>query len=247
MRHSDNNRVALITGAAGGLGEHFAKRLAEEGFKLVLTDLAVDQQLLDELKATGAEVVFKACDLSNSQQVTDFAADILEHFGRCDLVLNNAAYMPLVPFDELTLEEFRRFEAINVEAPFLFAKALSPMMKEQGWGRFIQIASSTIGTPMPGFSSYVTTKMAGVGMTRALAAEFANDGITCNAVCPGLTKTRSSEKHLPQALFDAVRETQLIKRTQLPEDLCGIVAFLSSEDSSFITGQTFFVDGGVNF
>jgi NAD(P)-dependent dehydrogenase (short-subunit alcohol dehydrogenase family) len=134
-----------------------------------------------------------------------------------------------------------------VEASLLLAQRLAPDMARRGYGRIVQIASSTIGSPMPGFAAYVTTKMAGIGLTRALAAEFGTHGITVNAISPGLTRTESSAKNLPAALFDAVREGQLIKRTEVPEDLCGTLAFLTSADAGFITGQNFHVDGGATF
>ncbi|MFC3531240.1 SDR family NAD(P)-dependent oxidoreductase [Vogesella facilis] len=240
-------RVAVITGAAGALGSHFARRLAADGYHIAIADVVVAEATAAAVRALGREAYAEAVDLADADAVRRFAASVLERFGRCDLIVNNAAHMPLVPWAELSLDEFRRFEAVNVEAPLLLAQALTPGMVERGWGRIVQIASSTIGTPMPGFAAYVTTKMAGIGLTRALAAEFGDLGITVNAVCPGLTRTPSSEQHIPAALFEAVRQAQLIKRTEEPQDLCGIVAFLASRDSDFITGQTFYVDGGINF
>lgn len=247
MSNSQQERVAVITGAAGALGSHFARRLAADGYHIAVADVVEAIATVAAVQACGKQAYAEVVDLTNADAVRRFACNVLERFGRCDVVVNNAAHMPLVPWQELTLDEFRRFEAVNVEAPLLLAQILTPGMVARGWGRLIQIASSTVGTPMPGFAAYVTTKMAGIGLTRALAAEFGDKGITANAVCPGLTRTPSSEKHLPASLFEAVRHTQLIKRTEEPEDLCGIIAFLSSRDSDFITGQTFFVDGGVNF
>ncbi len=240
-------RVALITGAAGALGSHFARRLAESGCDLALTDLTMPQATIESLADTGVRIYADAVDLADADAVARFADDVLGHFGQCDILVNNAAYMPLIPFDALTLDEFRRFEAINVESALVFAQKLSPKMKERQYGRIVQIGSSTTGDPRPGFAGYITTKMAGIGLVRALAAEFGNSGITVNAIHPGLTATESSRKHLPPALFDAVKELQLIKRTEVPEDLVGVLAFLTSEEAGFITGQALNVDGGTQF
>ena len=240
-------RVALITGAAGALGSHFARRLAQAGCYLALTDLTVPEQTVASLADTGVKVYAAAVDLADAEAVARFADDVLEYFGQCDILVNNAAYMPLIPFAELTLDEFRRFEAINVEASLVLAQKLSPKMKERQFGRIIQIGSSTTGDPRPGFASYITTKMAGVGLVRALAAELGDSGITANVIHPGLTATENSRKHLPPELFEAVKELQLIKRTEVPEDLVGVLAFLTSEEAGFVTGQALNVDGGTQF
>ncbi|WP_221800968.1 SDR family NAD(P)-dependent oxidoreductase [Oceanobacter mangrovi] len=242
-----SGRVALITGAAGALGSHFARRLAAAGCDLALTDLTIPEQTIESLAEAGVRVYADAVDLADADAVAGFAHDVLAHYGQCDILVNNAAYMPLIPFEELTLQEFRKFEAINVEASLVFAQQLAPRMKERGYGRIVQIGSSTTGDPRPGFAGYITTKMAGIGFVRALAAEFGNCGITVNAIHPGLTATESSRKHLPQALFDAVKDLQLIKRTEVPEDLVGVLAFLTSEEAGFITGQALNVDGGTQF
>ena len=240
-------RVALITGAAGALGSHFARRLAEAGCDLALTDIQMPDQTIESLMDTGVRIYADAVDLADADAVAEFGRGVLKQFGHCDILVNNAAYMPLIPFEELTLAEFRKFEAINVEASLVLAQTLAPSMKARNYGRIVQIGSSTTGDPRPGFASYITTKMAGVGLVRALAAELGAFGVTANVLHPGLTATESSRKHLPQALFDAVKDLQLIKRTEVPEDLVGALAFLTSEESGFITGQAINCDGGTAF
>lgn len=244
---SHAGRVAVLTGAAGGLGTHFAEALARQGCDLALLDQGPLEELAERLGQFGVRVWHESCDLAEADQVRRFAARTLAHFGRVDILVNNAAFMPLVPFSELTLDLFRRFEAINVEAALLLAQAFTPGMAERGYGRIVQIASSTTGTPMPGFLPYVTTKMAGIGLVRALAAEFGDRGIRVNALSPGLTRTPNSEQHLPAAQFEAVRNQQLIKQTEAPQDLVGALLFLTSEQCGFVTGQTINCDGGVVF
>lgn len=247
MSKTHQGRVAVITGAAGALGRHFARHLAAVGCDLALADLDIPDDTAAEVQALGVQAYAEGFDLADADAVRRFAANVLERFGRCDILVNNAAWMPLVPLAELTLETFRRFEAVNVESALLLAQAFAPGMAARGHGRIVQIASSTTGSPMPGFAAYVTTKMAGIGLVRALAAELGPQGITVNAISPGLTRTESSEKSLPPQLFQAVCERQLLKRNGVPADLCGALGFITSDAAGFITGQVLNVDGGVVF
>jgi NAD(P)-dependent dehydrogenase (short-subunit alcohol dehydrogenase family) len=241
------HQVVVITGAAGALGSSFALHLASLGYQLALTDIDQNENLVSRLRDLGCDPYYRTVDLTDNSAVEAFAEHVLERFGRCDVLVNNAAYMPLVPFEELTVDHLKRFEAVNVEASFILAKKFSIGMIEREFGRIIQIASSTTGTPMPNFTAYITTKMAGIGLTRALAAELGSYGVTANAISPGLTRTESSQKNLPQSLFDSVLERQLVKRNGVPKDLCGVLSFLISRDADFISGQVINTDGGVVF
>ncbi|MGK9063731.1 SDR family NAD(P)-dependent oxidoreductase [Stutzerimonas chloritidismutans] len=247
MHKSHQDRIAVLTGATGALGGYFARRLAESGCHLALAGRSLPTETMSAVEALGRQVYAEAFDLADSEAVQRFASNVLDRFGRCDILVNNAAYMPLIPFAELTIETFRRFEAVNVEASLLLAQAFAPDMASRGYGRIVQISSSTVGNPMPNFTGYITTKMAGLGLVRALAAELGPQGITVNAIAPGLIRTPSSEENLPPALFDAVREQQLIKRNGVPDDLCGLLAFITSDEAGFITGQVLNADGGTVF
>lgn len=247
MSKSHQDRVAVITGGASGIGRAFALRLAEEGCHVAIADLRPDETLDAAIRAKGREAFSARCDLADEAAVRNFAAAALERFGRVDILVNNAACIPLNALDKLTLSEFRKVMAVNVEAALLLAQAFVPGMRERGSGRVVNIISSTTSTPMPTFLSYTTSKMAALGMVRALAAELGGSGITVNGISPGLTRTEAAARELPEALFAAVRERQLIKRTEVPEDLVGALAFLTSDDAGFITGQVLNVDGGVVF
>ncbi|WP_317928506.1 SDR family oxidoreductase [Halioxenophilus sp. WMMB6] len=247
MLKSHAGRVAVVTGAAGALGREFALALAAHGCDVAIADIAEAHHVVAEIEALGQRGYSEVCDLSDPIQIESFVTATLQKFGRCDILVNNAAYMPVIPFAELDLNQLRRFQAINVDAAFLLAKLLTPGMVDRGYGRIVQIASSTTGTPMPGFLAYITTKMAGIGLTRSLAAEFGDRGILCNALSPGLTLTPESKKNLPPELFESVCERQLIKRNELPSDLVGALLFLTSEGCGFVSGQTINCDGGVQF
>lgn len=242
-----NGRVVVITGAAGGIGRVFANALADEGASVAIADLQSAEHVVAELKAKGCDAYSEICDLSEPDQIEQFAQNVIQKFGRCDILINNAAYMPVTPLAELTVEKLRFFERVNVEAPFLLTKLFSVGMVERQYGRILNIISSTTGTPMPGFTGYTTTKMALAGLTRALAAELSNDGIRVNGLSPGLTRTEESEKNLPPQLFEAVKGIQIIKETEEPKDLVGAMLFLTSEQCGFVSGQVIHCDGGVNF
>jgi NAD(P)-dependent dehydrogenase (short-subunit alcohol dehydrogenase family) len=239
-----NGRIAVITGAAGGLGEAFALRLAASGHELVLTDRAPCEALAAQINAAGGRAATLACDLADPAAVEDFAARALERVGKIDVLVNNAAFMPMAPLASITAALWRNIMTVNVDAPFLLAQAFSVGMAERGWGRIINLASSTVWGPPPGMTAYASSKMAVIGLTRALAAELGPHGITVNAISPGLTRHPGSAAHLPPAAFEAVRARQFIPRTELPEDLTGALAFLASDDARFITGQVLNVDGG---
>lgn len=244
---SHAGKTAVVTGAAGGLGKAFALALAEQGCQIAIADIADASDVVKQIEQQGGTAFSARCDLSDPVQIDHFCSQVIERFNRVDILVNNAAYMPVTPFSDLSLSTLKKFQSINVEAPFLLAKAFAPSMAARGFGRIVQIASSTTGTPMPGFSAYVTTKMAGIGLTRALAAEFGSQGVLANALSPGLTRTPESEKNLPAELFESVRHLQLIDRTEEPKDLVGALLFLTSEQCGFVNGQTINCDGGVNF
>jgi 3-oxoacyl-[acyl-carrier protein] reductase/(S)-1-phenylethanol dehydrogenase len=222
----------------------FAQRLAEDGCRLVLVDVLELTDTLDQVKGTGSPGRAVRCDLAVPEEVERLVQEVLATEGRVDILVNNAAYQPMIPWNQLSRVELRRMLAINTEAGFFLAQGFAPGMIERGWGRVINLASSSAWSPPPAFTGYITTKMANVGMTRSLARELGEHGITVNSIAPGLTRTDSAKANVPRFVWDRVRDGQLIPRLAEPSDLAGALSFLCSDDAAFITGQTYHVDGG---
>jgi len=237
-------KTAVITGGAAGIGRAFAERLAAEGADIAIADIAPSTQTEAAVAQLGRRVLSVKTDVSNPEDVAAFAAAVAEKFGRADILVNNAGIYPLQAFDDITYEDWKRIFAINVDSQFLMAKAFVPGMKAKGWGRIINMTSAVFWLNIPNFVHYVSTKAANIGFTRALASELGQFGITVNAIAPSLVRTATSESSALSQMYGAVAESQAIKRLQVPADLTGAVAFLASDDSAFITGQTLPVDGG---
>jgi NAD(P)-dependent dehydrogenase (short-subunit alcohol dehydrogenase family) len=249
---STKNKIALVTGAAGGLGQAFARRLAEDGAHLVLVDIKPSDETAKMVEAADREAISVICDITSEDSVGYLASEVDRRFGRCDILINNAGIYPIQPFDQVTFADWRRVMALNLDAVFLVTKAFAPGMKRRQWGRIINVSSSTLNTVASGYSHYIASKGGVVGFTRALATEMANHGVTVNAISPSLTRTPGTEGRAPRPgrkdmdeEFEQIARIQAIRRVQVPDDLTGVVSFLASDDSAFMTGQTLYVDGGM--
>ncbi len=240
-------RVAMVTGAAGGIGWPCASRLAADGFHVVAVDLRGADQLVAAVAAAGGSAVAEACDLGDAAALEEMASRVLEREGRCDVLVNCAAHLEMRDFDQLDLALWRQVQAVNVEAAFLLASRFLPAMREHGFGRIVNIVSNTFwSTPGPGMVAYVASKGALVGLTRALAKEVGVQGITVNAVAPGLTPTPATERDVEPEGFEAVRGEQSVKtRVLAPADVAGAVSYLASDDAAMVSGQSIRVDGGL--
>lgn len=245
MTHSTPRKVALITGSGRGLGQAFADRLARDGYNLILADLKPPAATAEAAEDCGVEALAVAADVSSPDAVAALHEQAISRFGRVDVLVNNAGWGQVIPFEDTTFDHWHKVFAINLDGVYLTCKAFLPGMREQGWGRVINMASNTLQLVLPwGFAPYVASKGAIVGLTRALATEYGPHGVTVNAISPGLTKTPGTTE-LFGGGTGAMAEAQAIKRPEVPEDLVGTLAFLASDDAAFITGQTITVDGGM--
>jgi NAD(P)-dependent dehydrogenase (short-subunit alcohol dehydrogenase family) len=244
------DKVAIVTGAAQGIGATYAKALAAEGAKVVLTDMLDCAAVAAEIEAAyqGAETLVLKTDVSDEAATQDMVDQTVARFGRVDILVNNAAIfgtLALGPFEDIDVAEWDRLMAVNVKGPWLCTKAASPVMRKQGYGKIINIASGTLFKGSPNLLHYVSSKGAVLAMTRSLSRELGSDGICVNTIAPGLTMSENvlnSDEHM--SYRDANADTRALKRLQTPDDLIGALIFLSSPDSDFMTGQCMVVDGG---
>ena len=252
MAKGHKDKVAVITGAANGLGQAFAKRLAEEGVHIAIADLRAADATVKLVQQAGRDAFVSKCDVSSPDSVAAMAAGVQKHFGRADILINCAGIFPQQSFDDMTYADWKRLLGINLDSVFLCSSAFVPGMKKRGWGRIVSMSSSTVGSVVTGFVHYVSSKAGIIGFTRALASELGPHGITVNAIAPGLTKTPGAMSRAPRAGFATMDEEfesvaqqfQAIKRAEVPDDLAGTISYLTSDDAAFITGQTLNVDGG---
>jgi pyridoxal 4-dehydrogenase len=220
-----DGQVAVVTGGASGIGAAVAQGLAEDGATVEIFDLDNGVDVTDE------ESVRRACDA------------VVDRHGRVDVLVNNAGIYPHIPFEELTFAQWRHVLATNLDGVFLCSHAVYPVMRSRRYGRIVNISSATFFIGYAGLSAYVASKGGIIGFTRALASEAGPHDITVNAVTPGLIAT---EKALAEEaeVFDEIVPQQAVGRPGRPEDISDCVRFLVRPESSWITGQTFNVDGG---
>ncbi len=238
----------LITGAGGGLGRAFTLHLAGLGASVIGCD--VNAEALRETEALvarqgDATVVTAVADVSSSEQTTDLVRVAVDAFGGLDALVNNAALIAGLrrrPIEEIDEDEWDRVLTVNVKGAWLCATALVPLIREAGGGAIVNLASETALTGSPGLAHYVASKAAVLGLTRVMARELGPDGIRVNALAPGFTATESSSGLTGAGGYD-VSGTPL-GRVGEPSDLLGALAFLISDESAFVTGQTLLVNGG---
>jgi NAD(P)-dependent dehydrogenase (short-subunit alcohol dehydrogenase family) len=232
-------KVAVVTGGAQGIGRAIADGLEAEGATVAVADLNPPP---DGIRA----------DVSSEEDVKRLTDEVVARHGGIDILINNAglyASLPMRPFSEIPLEEWRRVMDVNVASMFLTCRAVVPRMRERGGGKIVNISSGTPFRGVPFLLHYVTSKGAIVAFTRALAKELGRDSIHVNCVAPGFTISAGVEEH-PEVI-DALRDVSVAARTlqrdQMPEDVVGAVAFLCTPAADFITGQTMVIDGGQYF
>jgi len=241
-------KVAIVTGGARHIGAVYCRKLAAEGAAVIIADVLDGDKVVQEITAAGGRAMALKVDVSKEEDTIRMAAETVKTFGRIDILVNNAAIFINIqrqPFYEITAEEWDRVSAVNIKGPFLCAKAVFPQMKEQRSGKIINISSSTAFAGTPLFLHYVASKAALIGMTRSLAREVGEFGICVNAIAPGLVQHEGQTA--PKEFTEFQLKARSIKRLQTPEDLLGVLVYLASPDSDFVTGQTILVDGGSIF
>jgi len=238
-------KVAIVTGGARHIGAVYCRKLAAEGAAVIIADVLDGDKVVQEITAAGGRAMALKVDVSKEEDTIQMAAETVKTFGRIDILVNNAAIFINIqrqPFYEITAEEWDRVSAVNIKGPFLCAKAVFPQMKKQRSGKIINISSSTAFAGTPLFLHYVASKAALIGMTRSLAREVGEVGICVNAIAPGLVQHEGQTA--PKEFTEFQLKARSIKRLQTPEDLLGVLVYLASLDSDFVTGQTILVDGG---
>ncbi len=243
MRLTD--RVAVVTGGATGIGRATVERFLQEGARVAFCDLnrQAGQALAAPMEEGHRRPLFGAVDVTNKQQVEAFVQDVLRHYNRIDIWVNNAGITRDALGIHLTEEQFDDVVRINLKGTFLCCQAVFPSMKERQGGRIINTASvSALGNV--GQANYASAKAGIIGLTKTLALEFARYGITVNAVAPGFTETQMTAT-IPDKVRDMIIQKIPFRRMAKPEEIAGVHAFLASDEAAYITGQVFFVDGGL--
>jgi 3-oxoacyl-[acyl-carrier protein] reductase/pyridoxal 4-dehydrogenase len=239
-----DGRVAIVTGAAQGIGRAVAQKLADEGATVVLADLNEEgvQKAASELpNATGVHT-----DVGNPDDVQRLVDSTVEQHGKVDALANVAAVVPFTPWDDVTFEEWRRIMSINLDGTYLTNRAVYHPMREAGYGRIVNIASNVVLAGTPNLAHYVASKGGVFAFTRALAREVGKYGITVNSVAPGLTETEGVMASPHKEAFEFVQMLQCIPRRGIAADIAPAVAFLLSEEAGWVTGQMLVADAGMS-
>ena len=241
-----NNKVALITGGARGIGKAIAVKLASQGADIAILDAGspeVSERTAQELRELGVRAYASQCDITDYDQVTAAVAQVKEALGGVDILVNNAG----ITRDKLALrmspEDFDAVLSVNLKGTFLMIKALYADFMKKRAGRIVNIASISGLMGNAGQANYSASKAGVVGLTKTIARELASRGVTCNAVAPGFIETPMTANMNQDALEEACKSIPL-RRMGKPEDVANVVAFLASDDAAYITGSVVNVDGG---
>ncbi len=244
-------RVALVTGGSSGIGRAIAYHLAGAGASVVHIALPREEKALkeavNEVETLGAKAAYETCDVSNLDELPGLVERAAAHFGSPDILVNAAGVNLREPWEEVSPESWNKTIAINLTAPFFLARLLVPSMRAKGWGKIINIGSLQSMRAFPNSVAYGASKGGVLQLTRAMAEAWSKEqsGITCNAIGPGFFKTGlTAPLYDDQKVIDALARQTIIGRNGELADLAGLIVFLSSRASDYITGQMVFLDGG---
>ena len=240
-----DGRTALVTGSAQGIGKAIAERLAADGATVAVSDINADGAAATAAGIGGSAFALTA-DISDPDAVAAALAEIEKRTGGVDIVVNNAAIVPFIAWDDVDLAHWRKLIDVNLTGTFIVCRAASDQMRAKGkQGRIVNIASNTVFAGTPNMAAYVAAKGGVIGLTRALATELGAHGITVNAVTPGLIESDGVKASPHNEAFGFVEMLQAIKGKGQPEHIADVVAFLASDDARWMTGQTVNVDAGM--
>jgi 3-oxoacyl-[acyl-carrier protein] reductase len=249
------DRVVIITGGGHGIGKAYCLGFAKSGSHVVVADIdtpAAEQVASQIAQQSTSESLAITVDVSNEPATKAMAAQVIERFGRIDVLINNAAIFSTVPMNRGRIEtidpaEWDRLMAVNLRGLFFCCRAVLPSMRAQKSGKIINIASGTVFAGSPGRIHYVTSKAATIGFSRTLAREVGEYNINVNVLAPGNTLSEENPTEETIRLRQSSAGLRALKRVQVPQDVVGAMLFLASPLSDFITGQTVNVDGGISF
>ncbi len=245
MRLQD--KIAIITGGANGIGRATALAFAREGAKVTVADIneAAGKKVAEEISATGGTAIFARVNVADPAQVQQMVAAALNAFGRIDILVNNAGILADARLVKMELEQWQRVIDVNLKGVFLCGQAVARVLEEQGSGGVILNAASVVGLYGNfGQSNYVAAKAGLIGMTKTWARELGRKGIRVNAVAPGFIATEMVQA-MPEKIITMMKEKTPLQRLGTPEDIANAYLFLASDEASFITGTVLSVDGGV--
>jgi NAD(P)-dependent dehydrogenase (short-subunit alcohol dehydrogenase family) len=244
MMNRFEGRVAVVSGAAQGMGKAVALRLAQEGATVACADIN-GKGAEATAKEIGGKSFAQPTDIGDPAAVSALFKAVEQKCGKLDVLVNVAAIVPFVKWDELTFEEWRRVARVNFDGLYLMCKAGSDLMRKNNYGRIVNFGSNSILAGTPNMAHYVASKGGVLTFGRALATELGAYKITVNTICPGLTDTETVQKTPHKDAFDFVEMLQAIKGHGKPQDIVPAVAFFASEEAHWITGQALSVDAGM--
>lgn len=244
------DRVVIITGAGQGIGRVFAKAFALAGARVVIAErnAASAAKVGTEILTDGGQALAVTADVADEASIAEMIEVVEDEYGRIDALINNAGIfstLQMRPFDQIPLDEWEQVLKVNLTGPFLCARAVLPAMRRAKWGRIINVASGAVRLGRPNYLHYIATKSALMGMSLSMARELGADNITVNAILPGATFTEIERKTVTPEQKERIIAMQCVPRAEVPQDLVGAALFLASEASTFVTGQSINLDGGV--